>query len=170
MKVTDLYLRFATPTEARAVLCGLFVADPVKSREIAVSIALDRKQKAYEEFVVKKPPVIKDAEAVKGEIGIEVIVVDQKAPLTEADLDIDLTTVELKEGWAPEVEPPDGQVLGLLFDWISVGTVYDVDGEGEDAIAAPRTGHHVIARWRGEGDVPDAVLAYQTTPWNQVIG
>lgn len=158
MATIDIYLRFADNAEACAVFGGLVVADPIKSKEIAVSIAEDRIKKAFVEFEVKKidEPIV-EAD-VKG-IAVEV---DANAPLTKADVDLKVEDAVLAEDWKPEVLPVDGNVLGFQFDLITIGTVFDEK--------TARTGHHVLARFRGAGEVPDAILAYETTPWNQVIG
>jgi hypothetical protein len=180
--MTDIYLRFADATEAKKATGAMFVADPVVSKEIAITIAKDRYIKASLEF--SKTPIVKERviaveleseSLIKGELILDkpVYVVDAKAPITEDDLNIKFEEAELKSDWAPEELPPDGKVLGYQFDIVPVGVVYDV-GEidkdtGEQSFTA-RTGYHVIARFRGGEDVPENIKAYETTPWNQILG
>ena len=162
--ITDLYLRFASADEAKTVFGSVVVSDPVKSKEIAVSIAKDRVKRAWVEFETIGEP----AEAF--EKGLE-FVVDEKVPLTRADLDLNVEDAALAVDWKPEELPIDGQVLGLQFDLIQVGTVWDPGPIVDDVQTfVPRLGYHVLARFRGEGEAPAAILSYETTPWNQVIG
>jgi hypothetical protein len=178
--MTDIYLRFADATEAKKATGAMFVADPVVSKEIAVTIAKDRYIKASLEFgsikIVKSGAVLEaEAELTKGEVTLDKpeYIIDAKAPITEDDLSIKFEEAELKSDWAPEELPPDGKVLGYQFDIVPVGTVYDAgevdEKTGEQAFTA-RTGYHVIARFRGGEDVPESIKAYETTPWNQILG
>jgi hypothetical protein len=179
--MTDIYLRFADATEAKKATGAMFVADPVVSKEIAVTIAKDRYIKASLEFgsikIVKGGAVLKaEAELTKGEVTLDKpeYIIDAKAPITEDDLSIKFEEAELKSDWAPENLPPDGKVLGYQFDIVPVGTVYDQVGETDpktgEWIMEARTGYHVIARFRGGEDVPESIKAYETTPWNQILG
>ncbi len=177
--MTDIYLRFTDEAQAKQATGAMFVADPIVSKEIAVTIAKERYVKASLEFgsikVVKGGAVIEaEAEAVKGEIlDKPEYIVDAKAPITEDDLNVKVEEAELKSDWAPEALPPDGKVLGYQFDLVPVGVVYDageVDKETGFPTAVPRTGYHIIARFRGKEDVPESIRAYETTAWNQIIG
>jgi hypothetical protein len=178
--MTDIYLRFADATEAKKATGAMFVADPVVSKEIAVTIAKDRYIKATKEFestkIVKGGAVLEaEAEAVKGEVTLDrpEYIIDAKAPITEDDLKVKFEEAELKSDWAPEELPPDGKVLGYQFDIVPVGVVYDAgevdEKTGEQSFTA-RTGYYVIARFRGGEDVPESIKAYETTPWNQILG
>lgn len=179
--MTDIYLRFADASEAKKATGAMFVADPVVSKEIAVTIAKERYIKAVKDFgsikIVKGGAVLEEEEVElgKGEVILDKpeYIIDAKAPITEDDLSIKFEEVELKSDWAPEELPPDGKVLGYQFDIVPVGVVYDegpIDPDTKLPTFTARTGYHVIARFRGDEDVPESIKAYETTPWNQILG